>query len=138
MLQTPVARGNQSGVRQQRVFHSGGALSNPYGEHEGLASPLLPYLAEVVHVRIALSMIGAEHERRVADYQSRIDVGRVGLCNIANFGITRDETRTGAPHVLEQQFEESDAGHRASTHDDLSSRKLRRRASREEHHRPHW
>src|SRR5436189_2083835 len=112
----------------QRFLDGGKPLSHPDRKYEGLTSPFLPRLAQVIDVRVALAMVGAEDQCGIADYQSRVRVGPAFFFDVADLGIAGDELRARTPDVLEQQLEQCDARHRASADDDAATRELGGRA----------
>src|SRR6476646_9328929 len=122
--EAPVSRSDQSSVGDERRLDVGRSLRDPDREHERLTGPLLPGLAEVVHVWVALAVVGAEHECGVTDDEPGIGVVVAGLYHVANLGVAGKEARPGAPDILEQQLEQRDAGHRAATDDYVTRAEL--------------
>src|SRR5687768_9901116 len=101
----------------ERLLHVRCSLRYPHRKHEGLPRPLLPLLPEIVGVVIPRLVTRTEEQRCVANYQARIGAAVVLNSDVAQLRITRNEMRLDVPNVLEQQLEESDAGHRAATDD---------------------
>src|SRR5258708_4163881 len=129
MTKTPVARSDEPGVREERFLDIGRALRDPDREDERLPGPALPHLPKVVDVGIALAVIGAQDERRVADHKSGVSVAVVRLDHVADLGVAGNEAWLGVPHILEEELEQRDTGHRASADDHTSRSKLRCRAA---------
>ena len=122
-------------MRDQRLFDVCRALRHPDREDEWLACPLLPHLAEIVDVRIAIPMGRAQHERGVSNYEPGVYIFVSRICDVAHFSVTRYETRTRVPDILEQQLEQRDTRHRASADDDVTTGELGCGSRGEQHHR---
>jgi len=91
-------------MSEERFFHIGGSLRDPYRENERLTSPFLPGLAEIVGERIALPMVGASTSAASPITSRASRIACVVLQPVLDLGIARNKSRTGVPYVLEQQL----------------------------------
>ncbi len=114
MRKSPVARLEQPRVHPKRVRARRCALRHPDGEDERQPGPLLPALAEIVHVRIvrraglpaaiAAQAIG-EQQRRVADHEPRVVWLVEQARDVRELGVAERVFGLRVPHVLEEQLE---------------------------------
>src|SRR5688500_19756538 len=111
MRQSPVPGFYQRRVRCKRRSDLGLALSNPHRKHKRLSGPVLPNLAEVVGVRISLSMHRAEKQRSVANNETGIGTVGISGYDVAQLRTAGNELWLCMPHMLEEELEKGKAGH---------------------------